>query len=419
MGIEYMLAVRTAAYDTSSRASVMMRIASLSVAIGIVVMLLSLSVIGGFRYEIRADLRGFAADIVLVDMTAQGRQQGDVPIRLNGELVADIGAVGAVRSVAAFASISGMAKSGDNVCGLQLKGVGADYDLAWWGEKVVDGSLPRVADTLRHKEILLSQSTARRLNLAVGDRLEMLFSDGSDRPRRDRFKVSGLYHTGFEELDRTMALADMRDVQRLASWSGDEISGYDIFLGGKAESEDVLAAIEEAIIAGYDRGNDDMAYITGSTLSRRYPILFDWLKAHDVNAAVIIVIMMVVLFFNMASAMLIMVLDRTGMIGLLKAQGMRNGAVRKIFLWRAALLYVRGALWGNIVGLIVVAVQWLWSPIKLDPSGYMLSELPVRVELWWLVLLNVAILALTMLTMVVPSFIVARIHPDTTLKYKQ
>lgn len=418
LGIEYMLAKRTASFDRSSRASVMMRIASLSVAIGIVVMLLSLAVIGGFRHEIHSNLRGFAADVVLVDMTTLGRKEGR-PIKSNGELVEAISSLRDVRAVSAFATISGMAKSGDNVCGLQLKGVGGDYDLAWWQTKIAEGELPHITDTLRHKEILLSQCTARELGIGVGDRVEMLFADGGNRPRRDRFKVSGLYHTGFEELDRMMALADVRDVQRLASWADDEVSGYDIFLHAEDSVGEVEQAIDNITLEAYDRGNDDMAYVATSSLADRYPIMFDWLKAHDVNAAVIIVIMMTVLLFNMASAMLIMVLDRTGMIGLLKAQGMRNGDVRKIFLWRAALLYAKGALWGNLTGLALVAVQWLWSPVKLDPSGYILSVLPVRVDLWWLVLLNVAILAVTMLTMVVPSFIVARIHPVETLKYKQ
>lgn len=413
-----MLATHTARYDRGSRAWVMMRIASLSVAIAIVVMIVSLAVIQGFRHEIRADLRGFAADIVLVDMAALGHQEG-IPIKAKESFARKVAECRGVEHIAPFATIGGMAKSGDNVCGLQLKGIGADYDPEWWQSKLVEGALPDVADSERHKGLLLSQSTARELGVTVDDKVEVLFMDGNDRPRRDRFKVVGLYHTGFEELDEVMAVADIRDVQRLASWSREEISGYDIMLAKGADAEDVAHLIEAYIFEGYEAGDDDMASMATSTLPGRYPVMFDWLKAHDVNAVVIIVIMMVVLLFNMSSAMLIMVLDRTGMIGLLKAQGMRNGAVRKIFLWRAALLYVRGALWGNIVGLVLCGVQWLWSPIKLDPEGYMLSELPINIELWWVVALNVGVFAVTLLTMMLPSYIVSRIHPVESLKYKQ
>lgn len=418
MRVEYLLATHTARYDKGSRASVMMRIASLSVAIAIVVMVVSLAVIQGFRREIRADLRGFASDIVIVDMAALGHEEG-IPINAKEDFSLKVAAIDGVEHVAEYAVIGGMAKSGDNVCGLQLKGVGAGYDLGWWASKVVEGELPDVADSKRHKGLLLSQSTARQLGVAVGDKVEVLFMDGNDRPRRDRFKVSGFYHTGFEELDRVTALADIRDVQRLASWSKDEISGYDIMVSKGIDAESISRIIEAYIFEGYDAGDDDMASMATSTLVGRYPVMFDWLKAHDVNAVVIIVIMMVVLLFNMTSAMLIMVLDRTGMIGVLKAQGMRNGVVRKIFLWRAALLYVRGAAWGNVVGLAICWVQWQWSPIKLDPEGYMLSELPVNVELWWVVALNVGICVVTLAAMLVPSYIVSRIHPVENLKYKQ
>lgn len=418
MRVEYLLARRTAQSDKNSRASVMMRIASLSVAIGIGVMIITLAVIGGFRHEIRSDLRGFAADIEVIDLSSQGGDEGE-PITLDRAFIEQMAALNDIQGIGWYAQRGGMAKSGDNVCGLQLKGVGAEYDLSWWREKLTKGSMPAVEGDERRKELLLSETTARELGLDVGDKIELLFTSGDERPRRDRFKVAGLYTTGFEEMDRVVALADIRDVQRLASWSEEQISGYDIRLKNENLGEWVAAQIEQMIFDGYDAGNDQMASLTTQTIASRNPVVFDWLKAHDVNATVIIVIMMTVLLLNMTSAMLIMVLDRTGMIGLLKAQGMRNSAVRKIFLWRAALLFLKGAAWGNGIALLLVGVQWLWQPITLDPSGYMLSALPVRVELWWLVLLNAGVLAATLVMMLLPSFIVARIHPDQTLKYKQ
>ena len=413
-----MLALRTARSDKDSRASVMMRIASLSVAIGIGVMVVALAVIGGFRSQIHDDLRGFAADIELVDIATQGGDEAE-PLIFNRTFADELAAMAQIQSVGRYVQRGGMAKSGDNVCGLQLKGVGEDYNLDWWREKLTFGQMPTIGGEERRKEILLSESTARMLGLEVGDKLELLFMGADQRPRRDRFKVAGLYNTGFEEMDRVTALADLRDVQRLGDWAEDEISGYDIRLESGERSEWVAFDIEKMIFDAYDEGDDEMGRLTTATLAARNPVVFDWLKAHDVNATVIVVIMLTVLLLNMTSAMLIMVLDRTGMIGLLKAQGMRNSAIRRIFLWRAALLFLKGAAWGNGIALMLVAVQWLWHPITLDPSGYMLSVLPVRVELWWLVLLNVGVLAATLVMMLLPSLIVARIHPDQTLKYKQ
>ncbi len=407
-----MLAAHTARYDKASRSGVMMRIASLSVAIALGVMIVALAVIGGFRYEIRSDLRGFAADICLTE------RDEAIPMPVKPLFVEQLRCLPEVRSVAHYVMLGGMAKAEENLCGLHLKGVGEDYDLGWWRSKVIEGRLPDVGSAERHKELLLSRSTAHLLDVGVGDKVEILFTDAS-RPRRDRFKVVGIYHTGYEELDKVTALADVRDVRRVAGLSDDEVSGCDIFLRSGVDAEQALLSVEDLIFECYEAGDDDMASLRSESLASRHPIVFDWLKAHDVNAAVIIVIMLTVLLFNMASAMLIMVLDRTGMIGVLKAQGMRNGAVRKIFLWRAALLYLRGAAWGNVIGLALCVVQWLWSPIKLDPEGYMLSVLPIRVELWWVVALNVGVCVVTLLLMLLPSLIVARFHPDQTLKYKQ
>ena len=184
----------------------------------------------------------------------------------------------------------------------------------------------------------------------MGDKVEMLFMDGEGRPRRDRFVVSGLYDTGFEELDRTTALTDLRNVQRIASPDNGLISGYEIMAAQGVDAADVAAEAEQAIETAFYAGDESVGSAAAVTLRERYPVVFDWLKTHDVNARVILAVMMAVMLFNMASAMLIMVLDRTGMIGVLKAMGMRNGAVRRVFLYRAAMLFVRGAAWGQCRG---------------------------------------------------------------------
>lgn len=417
MKIEYMLAERTARYEKGSRSTVMMRLASVTVGLGIAVMIITLSVVAGFRQQINGALRGMMADMTICDVSGFMRQESEA-VRPSEEFVREVEALRGVKSISPQVVLNGMAKSGDNVAGLQLKGIDAEYDTAWWQSVIVEGSLPDVAAEHRGKELLLSEATAQKLDVAVGDKVEMLFAVGDERPRRDRFKVSGIYRTGLEEMDLRLAVADMRDVRRIAGWADDEVSGYDVMLDDGADAEAVSDEIFQIIDRRYDAGDESVGSLVVNSIRERFPVVYDWLKAHNINARVIIVIIMVVVLFNMAAAMLIMVLDRTAMIGSLKALGMRNGAIRRMFIYRAARLFAVGALWGNVVALVLVGVQAVWHPVELNPSGYMLTYLPVKVELWRVVLLNAGALAVTVVVMLLPSAMIARISPSESLKYK-
>ena len=417
MRVEYMLAERTARYEKGSRSTVMMRLASVTVGLGIAVMIITLAVVAGFRQQINGALRGMMADMTICDVSGLMRQESEAVVP-SAEFVAEVGAIKGVRSIAPQVTLNGMAKSGDNVAGLQIKGIDQHYDTEWWQSVLLEGALPDFEAEHRGKELLLSEATARKLDVAVGDKVEMLFAVGDERPRRDRFKVSGIFRTGLEEMDLRMAVGDVRDVRRIVGWADDEVSGYDVMLSEDAAADEVSEAIFKIIDSRYDAGDKSVGSLVANSISERFPVVFDWLKAHSINARVIIVIIMVVVLFNMAAAMLIMVLDRTAMIGSLKALGMRNRAIRRMFLYRAARLFVAGALWGNVVALALVGVQALWHPVELNPSGYMLSELPVRVELGRVVLLNVGAMAVTVLTMLLPSAMIARISPSESLKYK-
>lgn len=417
MKIEYMLAERTARYEKGSRSTVMMRLASVTVGLGIAVMIITLSVVAGFRQQINGALRGMMADMTICDVSGFMRQESEA-VRPSEEFVREVEALRGVKSISPQVVLNGMAKSGDNVAGLQLKGIDAEYATEWWQSVIVEGSLPDVVAEHRGKELLLSEATAQKLDVAVGDKVEMLFAVGDERPRRDRFKVSGIYRTGLEEMDLRLAVADMRDVRRIAGWADDEVSGYDVMLDDGADAEAVSDEIFQIIDRRYDAGDESVGSLVVNSIRERFPVVYDWLKAHNINARVIIVIIMVVVLFNMAATMLIMVLDRTAMIGSLKALGMRNGAIRRMFIYRAARLFVAGALWGNVVALVLVGVQAVWHPVELNPSGYMLTYLPVKVELWRVVLLNVGALAVTVVVMLLPSAMIARISPSESLKYK-
>ena len=411
--LEYLIARRTASSDSESRTSVMSRIATVTVALAMAAMILTLAVVQGFRRQIYADLSGFGADVRIVDVATLSGTDKLIP--LSSDMLQRIAATDGVAWVAPYVVAEGMAKCGDNVVGLQLKGVGPTYNTEWWQSRLVEGALPDFGAEQRGRQMLLSRATASLLGIGVGDRVEMLFVE-DNRPRRDAFRVVGLYHTGFEEMDRVVALCDERDVRREVAIADDRVSGYDVAIADGYQMDDVAAALDEEIFlqAGQDEG---FVSTLAATLRMRHPVIFDWMQAHTVIARAVIIIMMVVLLFNMAAAMLIMVFDRIGMIGALKALGLRTAAIRRIFLYRAALIFVRGAVWGNLVGGVLALVQWQWQVIRLDPTGYMLSVLPIDIGWWWL-WLNVGAFAVAIVVMLLPSVVVAGIQPERTLRYK-
>lgn len=411
--LEYLIARRTASSDSESRTSVMSRIATVTVALAMAAMILTLAVVQGFRRQIYADLSGFGADVRIVDVATLSGTDKLIP--LSSDMLQSVAAIDGVAWVAPYVVADGMAKCGDNVVGLQLKGVGPTYNTEWWQSRLVEGALPDFGAEQRGRQMLLSRATASLLGIGVGDRVEMLFVE-DNRPRRDAFRVVGLYHTGFEEMDRVVALCDERDVRREVAIADDRVSGYDVAIADGYQLGDVAAALDEEIFlqAGQDEG---FVSTLAATLRMRHPVIFDWMQAHTVIARAVIIIMMVVLLFNMAAAMLIMVFDRIGMIGALKALGLRTAAIRRIFLYRAALIFVRGAVWGNLVGGVLALVQWQWQVIRLDPTGYMLSVLPIDIGWWWL-WLNVGAFAVAIVVMLLPSVVVAGIQPERTLRYK-
>ena len=411
--LEYLIARRTASSDSESRTSVMSRIATVTVALAMAAMILTLAVVQGFRRQIYADLSGFGADVRIVDVATLSGTDKLIP--LSRDMLQSVAAIDGVAWVAPYVVAEGMAKCGDNVVGLQLKGVGPTYNTEWWQSRLVEGALPDFGAEQRGRQMLLSRATASLLGIGVGDRVEMLFVE-DNRPRRDAFRVVGLYHTGFEEMDRVVALCDERDVRREVAIADDRVSGYDVAIADGYQIGDVAAALDEEIFlqAGQDEG---FVSTLAATLRMRHPVIFDWMQAHTVIARAVIIIMMVVLLFNMAAAMLIMVFDRIGMIGALKALGLRTAAIRRIFLYRAALIFVRGAVWGNLVGGVLALVQWQWQVIRLDPTGYMLSVLPIDIGWWWL-WLNVGAFAVAIVVMLLPSVVVAGILPERTLRYK-
>lgn len=414
MNLEYFIANRTAHQAASDKPNVMVRIATASVAIGVAVMIVTMAVVMGFKEEIARKMSGFTSHVQLTYIRSSNSLES-APIQRSENIEEMIRSMEGFRAMSVYALKGGVIKSNEGVAGLVLKGVDGDYDYSFFAEALVEGVLPRVADSVRYKDILLPKVVADRLNLAVGDRVEMLFVESDALPRRDRFKVCGLFSTGMDEMDKTLALTDIRNVQRLSGWDEQTISGYEISVSDFSHVEEFADTLNDNLLF---EGGDDATNLVAMSVKQLYGTLFNWLKTHDINALVIIIIMIVVALFNMMSALLIMVLERTRMVGVLKALGMDNSSLQRIFLYQASFLVVRGMVWGNVVGIGICLLQKWTHILKLDAAGYMLSEVPIALDWWWLAALNIGSLAIIVLTLTLPTRIISSVRPEEAMRYE-
>ncbi len=408
------IARRTARSETGKHAGVMERIAVLSVALSIAVMLVAIAVMMGFKREVTRKMVGFTGHVVVTDIRSVHTLDA-TPICRTEHLETLISTVPGFVAAVPYALKGGIVRTDATVEGVTLKGVDGTYDWQTFREWLVEGELPRVGDSIRTKDILLSRSLARRIGTNVDDKIEMLFVENGEQPRRDRFKVAGIYASGMDEMDKALILTDLRNVQRLARWRPDEVTGYEIAVTNLDAAEPFAGELDERLFLDE---SDETINLTANNVQQLYPNVFDWLKAHDVNAVVILVIMLIVSFFNMATALLILVLGHTRTIGLLKTFGMRNGQLRRIFLYRAGFIALRGLAWGNAVGLGLCLLQSATHLIKLDPEGYLLSEVPIALNAGQWAVLNLGFLAAIVALLVIPASIVSTVKPEESIRYK-
>jgi lipoprotein-releasing system permease protein len=410
--VELFIARRIGSSGGGESKGVMVRIAIATTAISMAVMIVAIAVIMGFRREISAKIVGFSGEVRITALDYSFSTESP-PMCIDAALEEGVAKIEGFRAMMPYALKGGLLKTDDATQGIVLKGVDGSYDRSFWQSNLIEGELPRVIDSVRHKDILVSLSVARTMRLGVGDRVEMLFVHGDRPPRRDRFVVSGIYSSGLEEMDKIMILTEMANVQRLYGWDADQISGYEVYIDDIDRTETFA---EEAYVRTVELESDPPLMVR--TIYGDNPQLFDWLKTHDVNAAVIVTIMLVVAFFSLISALLIILLERTSMIGTLKALGMKNGAVRRIFLFRSAYILLAGLAIGNVVGIGLALLQKQTSLIKLDESGYFLSSVPIELGWEWIVALNVGTLAVLLALLVIPTNIVSRITPSKTIRYQ-
>ncbi len=388
------------------------RIATAGMALGLAVMLVAVAVITGFKREIRNKTIGFGGHVQVTNFDNNNTYEMK-PIRMDSSLVDCIAGIDGVRHVQRFVTKPGIIKTDDEFQGVILKGVGDDFDWSFFQSHLTQGSiLSTGADTLRN-EVILSEWIARRLGLSVGDTFFTYFIQDNVRARR--FTIVGMYSTDFVEYDRLFLLTDIRHVRRLNDWTSDEFSGLEILLTGFDRIDELGEAVY--MVTGNRFNEAGEAYLT-RTIRQLNPQIFSWLDLLDMNVWVILSLTLAVAGFIMISGLLILILERTRMIGTLKALGATNWSIRRIFLYHSTFIVLKGMLWGNAIGLLLCALQHWFDIVPLDPESYYTSTVPMAFNWGYILLLNVGTLAASFLMMVGPSVLITKLSPARIIRYE-
>ena len=388
-------------------------IAMWGIAIGLAVMIVAVAVVIGFKHEVRDKVVGIGSDITITNFDAQ-KSYETVPVVAGDSLLDALRSMEGVKHVQRYSTKPGMIMTEDNFLGMVLKGVSQEYDWTFLKEHLQEGEIPSFTDSASTNRTLVSRTIANKLNLKLGDKLYTYYIS-AENVRARRLEVAGIYQTNFSIYDDMFLLTDLYTVNRLNAWKADQASGIELEVADVSRLEETKEAISAEVDMLKDRYG--ATYYT-QTVEESNPQIFAWLDLLDMNVWVILILMTGVAGFTMISGLLIIILERTNMIGVLKALGADNLAIRKVFLSFSVFLIGRGMLWGNIIGLSFVFIQSQFHLFKLDPSIYYVDSVPVVFQLWWWVLLNVCSLLASVLMLVGPSYLIAHIHPAKSIRFE-
>jgi lipoprotein-releasing system permease protein len=386
-------------------------IATFSIALGLAVMIVAVAIVTGFKQEISNKVIGFGSHIQLVNMDSNTSYEAN-PIPSEFSFLEELKAIEGIEFMQYYGTKAGIIKTSENIQGAVLKGVGPDYHWTFLDNALVEGEPLRISDTARTTNVLISESIASMLGLKLGDSFNMYFIQ--DPPRARKFTISGIYRTSLVEFDKLYIYSDIKHIQRLNGWSPFQVSGYEIMLKDIRDIEEVTERVRETIAM---RFLPDDSQLRAVPIQEKYNQIFDWLNLQDMNVIIIIVLMLVVAGFNMISGLLILILERTNMIGILKAVGAMNRTIRSIFLYQSGYLALKGLLWGNVIGLIICFLQHQFRIISLDPASYYLDTVPINFNLLHILALNLGTIAITMLFLLVPSMIISKVSPEKAIRF--
>lgn len=404
MNLSYFIAKRISFKGTGGFTGTIHRIAVASVAIGIIVSLISFMILGGFQQEISKKVFSFTGHFQAQKFVA-GNAFEESPISVNGDFFKNFPNNPLVKHVQVYAHKPGLLKGDEEVEGVLMKGVGRDFDTLGFKNSIVEGRFPQFSDTAASNEVIISRKIADKLILSVGDRITMYFVQ--EPPRYRRLEVVGIYETFLENFDDKIILGDIQMIRNLNGWKEDQVGGFEIFVHEPGR----LDAMEEEL---YDALDYDLKLIK---VTDKYLEIFDWLKLLNNNVYIFLGLILFVAAFNMVSILFILIMERTQMIGILKALGSRNKQIRQIFVWNGIRIIAKGLLIGNAIGIAFGFIQDRWKVIQLDPMSYYMAFVPIDWNWPVFLLLNLAVLLVTSLVLFIPAMLISNIQPIKSIRF--
>ncbi|MFV9550281.1 ABC transporter permease [Algibacter sp. PT7-4] len=410
MNYEFFIAKRiigSKAYKSSISAPII-KIGIAAIAIGIIVMMVTVAISLGLQQKIRDKVAAFNGHVTITNYDSNNSQESVHPISIHQDFYPDFKAVKGIKHVQGVASKFGVIRTETDFEGLFLKGVGADYNWSYFKNFLVEGQLPDYTKK-RNENVLISKYLANRLKFKVGDKFQMVFAknDPEKLPNIITYTISGIFNSGFQDLDAQYLIGDIRHLQRINRWEKDQIGHFEVFINNYNELQEKGTQIHQNISSLLD----------SQTITDRYASIFEWIKIFDKNTYGIIGIMILIAGFNMVTALLVLILERTNMVGVLKTLGSSNWSIRKLFLYNASYLILLGLFWGNVLGLALLFAQKYFKFFQLNPSVYYVTEAPVYISLGYILALNIGTLILCLLMLLLPSYIITKIAPVKAIRF--
>ena len=409
LNLEYFIAKRLIAAKSykSSISSPIIKIAITAIAIGIIMMIMAVATGVGLQNKIREKVAAFNGHIVISNFDDNQSQVTTEPISIEQNFYPKFQNIDGINHIQAVASKAGIIRTENAFEGIIYKGVGTDYDFTNLEEYLVAGKIPNLKSEL-NTEILISEYLAKRLDLNVGDKfLTFFMKEKGKLPNKRNFLITGIFNSGFPEFDAAYIIGDIRHVQLINKWKPTEVGAFEVFVNDFSKIKQIGEQVYKEIPPTYN----------SSTIEEKYYSIFEWLKLFDFNILVILIVMIVVSTINMVVALLVLILERTQMIGILKAMGANNWNIRKIFLYNAFYLIARGLFWGNLIAISLLLIQKTFGVVQLNPENYYVSQAPVSINLFHILLLNAGTVLVCLLVLMIPSYIITKISPAKAIRF--
>ncbi|MGE5426677.1 MAG: ABC transporter permease [Methylococcaceae bacterium] len=391
-------------------------IALFGIVLGLIVLILSVAIVTGYKSEVGRKVIGFGSHLQIVNLDTNESYETS-PISENQPFLKDLAAINGIRHIQVFATKPGIIRTDEEIQGVVLKGIGPDFDWSFFKQNMVEGDIFTVQDTVRSNKVWVSKQMADLLKLKLGDDLFMFFLDTkeSTMPRQRKFELAGIYKTSLEEFDRMFVLCDINHIRKLNNWEKDQVSGFEIFVDDFKHLSNQQKSINNLLIR-YTTPDSPVLQVV--SIKEKYAHIFDWLGLLDMNVWVILSLMILVAGFNMVSSLLVIILERTQMIGILKALGAHNWSIRKVFLYFSGMLILKALFWGNLIGIGICLLQQHTHILKLDPASYYLAYVPVNLSIVSIVLLNLGTIVVTFMMLLIPSWFITKLSPEQSIRFE-